>query len=102
MCSLLLIPLQVDAISDHTQVQFQFQAICHFSRWQAKLARMVARTARMVASGGVHLVGFRVFPWLDNPSCSWPWQPKNTMGAVSMHILKIDGTHDLCLVAFDC
>jgi hypothetical protein len=49
----------------------------------------------------VHLVGFRVSPWLDNFACSWPWQRKNTMGAVSIHILKIDGTHGLCLVAFD-
>jgi hypothetical protein len=64
-------------------------------------ARMVARTARVVTSGHVHLVGFRVSPWLDNFACSWPWQRKNTMGAVSIHILKIDGTHDLCLVAFD-
>ena len=47
---------------------------------------------------GVGMCTSRVYmlpPWLDHCHWTYPWQRKNGMGTINMHIFTIDGAHGM-------
>ena len=45
--------------------------------------------------GDVHITGLYVTPWVGILPLPWPFQQKNGMGTINIHIFTIDGAHGM-------